>query len=637
MGQQGDLGLDAEASHLVGAEGGDLHQGLGIRIGLDIGIGDEHRAGGEDDGGHGDHVLHPPGPTDDQLDLLQMATVAADGTADHGVRLAGAQQHGGQGGGGPADVDPGLGGGEAPALGALIEGGVVGLPVGVVLGVHHPAVLVQAQVQAQAGETPLDDGAPTDEDGPGDALLYRLLGGLQDHLLLTLGEDHPPGLLARQVEDALHGHAGTDDPVLHALAVGLQVLDRPGGDAGGHGGGGHRRGDHFHETGVEGLGDQVLRAEAQVLAAIGLADDVRGPGAGQGGDGLDAGALHVLVDLGRATIQGATEQEGEAEDVVDLVGVVGAPGGDDRVRPGGLGLLRRDLRVGVGEGEDQGILRHPRQPGGFEDTASGEAEKDIGIGQGLLQGTQGGIHRIARLVGVHDRRAPRVDHAGDIGDQDVLPPHAQGHQQVQAGQGGGPGPGGDQTRLLDLLAHQHQAIADGGGDDDGGAVLVVVEDRDLHPRLEGLLDDEAVGGLDVLQVDPAEGGLQPGDGLDELLRVPFVDLDIEDIDIGELLEEDRLALHHRLGGQGADGPQAQDGGAVADHRHQVATGGVVGGGEGIGGDLLAGRRHAGGIGQGQVALIGQGLGGLDRQLARPGITVIVQGALSQFFRHLQDS
>ena len=56
-----------------------------------------------------------------------------------------------------------------------------------------------------------------------------------------------------------------------------------------------------------------------------------------------------------------------------------------------------------------------------------------------------------------------------------------------------------------------------------------------------------------------------------------VHFQVEDVDAGEFLEEDGLAFHHRLGGQGADIAQAQHGGAVGDHRHQVAAGGIVAG------------------------------------------------------------
>ena len=54
-----------------------------------------------------------------------------------------------------------------------------------------------------------------------------------------------------------------------------------------------------------------------------------------------------------------------------------------------------------------------------------------------------------------------------------------------------------------------------------------------------------------------------------------VDFQVDGIDIGEALEEDRLAFHHRLGGQRAQIAQAQDGRAVGDDRDQVALGRIV--------------------------------------------------------------
>ena len=86
------------------------------------------------------------------------------------------------------------------------------------------------------------------------------------------------------------------------------------------------------------------------------------------------------------------------------------------------------------------------------------------------------------------------------------------------------------------------------------------------PLAQLLLDVEALRRLDVLEVDAAEGRLERGDDVDQLVRVVLGDLDVEDVDAGELLEQDALAFHHRLGGERADGAQAQHGGAVGDHR-----------------------------------------------------------------------
>ncbi len=50
-------------------------------------------------------------------------------------------------------------------------------------------------------------------------------------------------------------------------------------------------------------------------------------------------------------------------------------------------------------------------------------------------------------------------------------------------------------------------------------MLVVVEDRDVEPRLEPVLDLEAARRGDVLEVDAAEGRREPDDGLDDLVDV----------------------------------------------------------------------------------------------------------------------
>ncbi len=92
--------------------------------------------------------------------------------------------------------------------------------------------------------------------------------------------------------------------------------------------------------------------------------------------------------------------------------------------------------------------------------------------------------------------------------------------------------------------------------------------------LQFFLDVEALRRLDVLQVDAAEGRLQKLDRADDLVRILGVHLDVEDVHVGEALEEDALALHDRLAGQSADVAKTKDGSAVGDHRHQITFGGV---------------------------------------------------------------
>ncbi len=218
-----------------------------------------------------------------------------------------------------------------------------------------------------------------------------------------------------------------------------------------------------------------------------------------------------------------------------------------------------------------------------------------------------------------------MDHAARIGDVDVLALHAQQHHHVEAGDGGRAGAGNGQLDPADVLAHHLQRVEQRRGGDDGGAVLVVVEDRDVHALAQLLLDVEAFRRLDVFQVDAAHGRLQHGDGVDQLVRIVLRQFQVEHVDPGEFLEQAALAFHDGLGGQRADVTQAQHGGAVADHGHQVAARSVVGSGVGVGGDFLAGIGHAGRIGERQVALVRQGLGGDHFDLAAHGAAVVFEG------------
>ena len=101
----------------------------------------------------------------------------------------------------------------------------------------------------------------------------------------------------------------------------------------------------------------------------------------------------------------------------------------------------------------------------------------------------------------------------------------------------------DAHRLVD----DPQRVLERGQRDDRGAVLVVVEHRDVEQVLEAVLDLEARRRRDVLEVDAAEHRRDPHDGLDDLVGRGDVEADREGVDPGEVLEQQRLALHHRQG------------------------------------------------------------------------------------------
>jgi len=233
------------------------------------------------------------------------------------------------------------------------------------------------------------------------------------------------------------------------------------------------------------------------------------------------------------------------------------------------------------------------------------------------------------LVFVHQFGSAFVDHARQVGDPDIFTRDAQFDQQPQASQSRSACTRGDQLDLFGVLAHHFETVQDGRTHHDGGAVLVVVEDRDLHPLAQLALDVEAIRCLDVFEVDATKRWLQRSDDLDQLVGVFFIDLDVEDVNARELLEQNALAFHDRLAGQGANVAQTQNGRAVGHHTHQVATAGVL---EGVGrvfDDFFARRGHTGRIGQGQIVLVHQLFGGRDGHFAGGGELVVFQSGFAQ--------
>jgi len=156
------------------------------------------------------------------------------------------------------------------------------------------------------------------------------------------------------------------------------------------------------------------------------------------------------------------------------------------------------------------------------------------------------------------------------------------------------------VHVLHLFIHHPQGVDEGSSDHDGGAVLVIVEHGDVQLPLQGLLDLEALGALDVLQIDAAKGGRDGLAGSNDAGGVVGVDADGEGVYAAELLEQHRLAFHDRQTGFGADVAQTQHSGAVGDNGYHVALEGVLIHILGVFLDLAAGLCHTGGVGGGQV-------------------------------------
>ena len=220
--------------------------------------------------------------------------------------------------------------------------------------------------------------------------------------------------------------------------------------------------------------------------------------------------------------------------------------------------------------------------------------------------------------------AARGDRAGAVAHDHVFVRNAHRLDQCGTGEGRCARTVDHHLAVLQLAARHMAGVDQAGGGDDRGAVLVVMHHRDVHLFAQGLLDNEAFGRGDIFQIDAAEAGFHQRHGIDEGFRVFGVEFEIDRIHIGETLEQDGLAFHHRLRRERAQIAEAQDRSAVGNHRHEVGPCGIARRILGIGGNRLDRGRNARRIGQRQIALGRHGLARNDLDLTGTDRFVIEQ-------------
>ena len=215
------------------------------------------------------------------------------------------------------------------------------------------------RIQPGQSHVALDQLLPADQDGRAQALALERVGGADDARLLALGKDDAPARTRLQRHRYLlqQSRRRIGAPG-ETVAIGVHVRNDAARHAGVHRRLRDERGDVMDEPGVEGCRDDVLRPELQLLALIGGGHLVRHVFASQGRESVRASDLHFQIDPPRPHVQRTTKDVGKAQHIVDLVGIIGASGGDDRVGPHGVDILGRDLRIGVGHGEDDRLVGH---------------------------------------------------------------------------------------------------------------------------------------------------------------------------------------------------------------------------------------------------------------------------------------
>ena len=261
-------------------------------------------------------------------------------------------------------------------------------------------------------------------------------------------------------------------------------------------------------------------------------------------------------------------------------------------------------------------IRHGLYHVGGNDPQSPKSKEDVRSRHRLGEFAELRRPCIAREVGIHLLGAAFINDAHAVRDENVLAPHPQAHQEIEAGERRSPSPAAGKPYLADVFPDDLQPVQDGRRHDNRGAMLIVVHDGDFHSLPKLMLDLEALRGLDILEVDCAEGRLEGGDGVDKPIRVGGGHLDVENVDPREFLEKNRLAFHHRLRGERPDVAEAQDRGPVRDDADKVCARGQPRRRRIVGYDCLASEGDAGRISERQVALRGKRLGRRYCELTR---------------------
>ena len=130
-------------------------------------------------------------------------------------------------------------------------------------------------------------------------------------------------------------------------------------------------------------------------------------------------------------------------------------------------------------------------------------KNDVGAFHRVGQRARLGLDRVAGLPLVHAVRAALVDDALGVAENEVFRPEADRLQQFEAGDAGRAGAVAHEFCIFDLAAGKIERVDQAGRGDDRGAVLIVMEDGNVQQFAQALLDDEALGRLDVFEIDAA--------------------------------------------------------------------------------------------------------------------------------------
>jgi len=166
-----------------------------------------------------------------------------------------------------------------------------------------------------------------------------------------------------------------------------------------------------------------------------------------------------------------------------------------------------------------------------------------------------------------------VDHSPAVAEYGILYPEAA--KKFGNCNASSAGPAHGYAHLGKALAHYLKGIDEGGQGNYSGAVLIIMKDWYIQDLLKPPFYLKAARCTYILQVDSTKDILYSGNCFHDDRRIFGVDNYGKGIYASKVLEQNGLSFHNRDGSQGTYISQAQDGGSVRYHGHDIALGGVL--------------------------------------------------------------
>ena len=262
------------------------------------------------------------------------------------------------------------------------------------------------QIHAKFAGASLNSWRSAEQDGIADLFFDQRVAGAQDLFVVPLREHDLFGIGLGLVNHGARNFVGLAESALQLRAIGFEIdwLLRY---SAAHGSFGDGRGLPHQHAGIEGLGNEILAAKLQARDAIGAAHGVGNIFFGEIGQRVRGGELHLFVDGGGAHVERAAEDERKAEHVVDLVGIVGASGGDDDVAARAFRFFVGNFGIGIRHGKYDRVGRHGAHHLGVNCPFHRESGEHIGADHGFRQRAQFGFLGETLFVLVHPSSSPQ--------------------------------------------------------------------------------------------------------------------------------------------------------------------------------------------------------------------------------------